>query len=320
MGRLFQSPGPIHEPEGKTDDWWRMGRAFYAAGFRPGDIVHNTLSYHLSPGGFIMDSGARACGCAVIPAGIGQTEQQLRVIDSLQPNGYVGTPSFLKILLDKADEQKQDLSCIRRALVSGEGLPDHLRQVFSARGIQCHQAYATADAGLIAYESGALEGMVVAEDIILEIVKPGTGEVVNPGEVGEVLVTTFSPEYPLFRFATGDLSAALPGKSSCGRTNMQIKGWMGRADQSTKVKGLFVHPVQVAEVVQRHPEISKARLVVESIDSRDCMTLLCEGDAFMDMAAIESSIRVVCKLSGKAKRVSAGELKDSNLVIEDLRS
>ncbi|MCL6269270.1 AMP-binding protein [Sansalvadorimonas sp. 2012CJ34-2] len=319
MGRLFQSPGPIHEPEGKTKDWWRMGRALYAAGFREGDIVHNTLSYHLSPGGFILDSGARACGCAVIPAGVGQTEQQLRVIESLRPNGYAGTPSFLKTLLEKADEQGLDISFMDKALVTGEGLPEALRTEFTKRGIRCVQAYATADAGLIAYESEAQEGMIAAEDIILEIVKPETGDPVQEGEVGEILVTVFNSEYPLFRFATGDLTAVLPGRSPCGRTNMRIRGWMGRADQSTKVKGLFVHPCQISEVVQKHPEINRARLVVESIDSRDSMTLLCEGDAEMDTNAIEATIKIICKLKGKARRVDDGEIVKDGLVIEDLR-
>ncbi|WP_461536236.1 phenylacetate--CoA ligase family protein [Spongorhabdus nitratireducens] len=320
MGRLFQSPGPIHEPEGKTEDWWRMGRAFHAAGFRPGDIVHNTLSYHLSPGGFILDSGARACGCAVIPAGVGQTEQQLRVIQSLRPTGYAGTPAFLKTLLDKADEQDIDLSCIQRALVTGGALLPALREEYDQRGIQCLEAYATADAGLIAYESPAREGLIVAEDIILEVVRPGTGDPVAPGEVGEILVTVFNPEYPLLRFATGDLTAILPGSSPCGRTNMRIKGWMGRADQSTKVKGLFVHPNQVAEVVKRHPQVSKARLVVDSIDSLDHMTLLCETDEEINLEAIEASLKIIFKMKGGAQKVAMGELNNDGIVIEDRRN
>ncbi len=320
VARLYQSPGPIHEPEGKDEDWWRMGRAFYAAGFRSGGVVHNTLSYHLSPGGFIMDSGARACGCAVIPAGTGQTEQQLRVLDSLRPNGYCGTPSFLKILLDRAKDENLDLSFITHALVSGEGLPESLRQAFSRQGIRCLQAYATADVGLIAYESSADEGMIVAEDIILEIVKPGTGELVEPGDVGEILVTVFNHEYPLIRFATGDLTALLPGSSSCGRTNMRIKGWMGRADQSTKVKGLFVHPNQIAEIVQRHPEIQKARLIVESIDSRDQMTLLYEAADELDQSMIRETMKIVCKLSGTTRSMEVGELASDGILIEDKRS
>ena len=321
MARLFQSPGPINEPEGKAADWWRLGRAFYAAGFRPGDIVHNTLSYHLSPGGFIIDSGARACGCAVIPAGVGQTEQQLQVISSLKPTGYAGTPSFLKILLEKAEAESVDVSSITKSLVTGEPLPEALRQYFVDRGISCLQCYATADAGLIAYETADEPGMRVAEDIILEIVKPGTGEPVEPGETGEILVTTFNSEYPLIRFATGDLTAELLETSSSGRTNKRIKGWLGRADQSTKVKGLFVHPNQIMEVIKRHPEISKARLVIETIQGRDAMTLLCESESEseINLPQVEASLNAVCRLKGKAAQLETGKVTSDGKLIEDLR-
>ncbi|HBU96280.1 phenylacetate--CoA ligase family protein, partial [Thalassospira lucentensis] len=259
LARIFQSPGPIYDPQGKGDDWWRMGRAFFAAGFRPGDIVHNCLSYHLTPGGFIFDSGARACGCVVIPAGVGQSEAQVKVISDLKPTGYCGTPSFLKILIEKAEELGADISSIKRALVSGEALPETLRDWFADRGIAMLQCYASADLGLIAYESDAKDGMIVAEDIILEIVRPGTGDPVVEGEVGEVVVTSLNMDYPLIRFATGDLSAIAAGQSRCGRTNDRIKGWMGRADQTTKVKGMFVHPQQIAEIIKRHDAITKAR-------------------------------------------------------------
>ncbi|MRI34117.1 AMP-dependent synthetase [Endozoicomonas sp. OPT23] len=319
VARLFQSPGPINEPEGKAADWWRLGRAFYAAGFRSGDIVHNTLSYHLSPGGFIIDSGARACGCAVIPAGVGQTEQQLQVISSLKPNGYAGTPSFLKILLDKADAENIDVSSIEKALVTGEPLPEALRQSFIDRGISCLQTYATADAGLIAYEVVDEAGMMVAEDIIFEILKPGTGEPVESGETGEIVVTTFNTEYPLIRFATGDLTAELTKTGSSGRTNRRIKGWLGRADQSTKVKGLFVHPNQVMEVIKRHPEISKARLLVETINGRDAMTLVCESDKEIDLPLVESSLNAVCRLKGKVSQLEPGKVTSDGRLIEDLR-
>ncbi|CAM3502252.1 phenylacetate--CoA ligase family protein [Parendozoicomonas haliclonae] len=318
VARLFQSPGPIHEPEGKADDWWRMGQAFYAAGFREGDIVHNTLSYHLSPGGFIMDSGARACGCAVIPAGTGQTELQLQVIQTLQPNGYCGTPSFLKLLIEKAEQNQQPLP-FTKALVSGEPLPDELRQLFTDHGIQCRQAYATADVGLIAYEQNPLEGLIVAEDIILELVRPGTGEPVTPGDVGEIVVTVFNEEYPLARFATGDLTAALPVPSSCGRTNTLIKGWLGRADQSTKVKGLFIHPKQVDDIVRRHPEIIRAQLVVDINDGRDTMTLLCHSEGELDLGTIEKSLKSVSRMKGQVRQIPVEEFADTHLVIVDNR-
>ncbi|MEQ8390555.1 MAG: AMP-binding protein [Thalassospira sp.] len=320
MARLFQSPGPIYDPQGKGDDWWRMGRAFFAAGFRPGDIVHNCLSYHLTPGGFIFDSGARACGCVVIPAGVGQSEAQVKAISDLKPAGYSGTPSFLKILIEKAEELGSDISSIKRALVSGEALPPALRDWFAERDIEMLQCYASADLGLIAYESDAKGGMIVAEDIILEIVRPGTGEPVADGEVGEVVVTTLNMDYPLIRFATGDLSAIANGLSPCGRTNDRIKGWMGRADQTTKVKGMFVHPQQVGEIVKRHPAIAKARLVVTRESDNDVMTLLCEGDqASADINAIEETMASVCKLRGVVAFNPAGTLPNDGKVIDDRR-
>ncbi|MEK9843031.1 AMP-binding protein [Thalassospira sp.] len=320
MARMFQSPGPIYDPQGKGDDWWRMGRAFFAAGFRPGDIVHNCLSYHLTPGGFIFDSGARACGCVVVPAGVGQSEAQVKAISDLKPAGYSGTPSFLKILMEKADELGADISSIKRALVSGEALPPSLRDWFAERGIAMLQCYASADLGLIAYESDAKDGMIIAEDIILEIVRPGTGEPVADGEVGEVVVTTLNMDYPLIRFATGDLSAIAVGQSPCGRTNDRIKGWMGRADQTTKVKGMFVHPSQVAEIVKRHDAITKARLVVTRENDNDVMTLLCEGnEASADLDAIGETMAGVCKLRGVVAFNPSGTLPNDGKVIDDRR-
>ena len=320
LARMFQSPGPIYDPQGKGDDWWRMGRAFFAAGFRPGDIVHNCLSYHLTPGGFIFDSGARACGCVVIPAGVGQSEAQVKAISDLKPTGYCGTPSFLKILIEKADELGADISSIKRALVSGEALPETLRSWFAERDIEMLQCYASADLGLIAYESDAKDGMIVAEDIILEIVRPGTGDPVAEGEVGEVVVTSLNMDYPLIRFATGDLSAIAPGQSPCGRTNDRIKGWMGRADQTTKVKGMFVHPQQVAEVIKRHDEITKARLVVTRENDNDVMTLICEGPDAGHVDAIGETLASVCKLRGAVECAATGSLPNDGKVIDDKRT
>ena len=252
--RMFMSPGPIFEPEGQGEDWWRSARALHAAGFRRGDIVQNTFSYHLTPGGWILDAGLRALGCPVIPAGPGNTEQQIEAIHHLRPVGYVGVPDYLKILLDKAREAGRPVGSIRKALVSGGALFPALRQEYKDRGIAVVQAYAIADAGVIAYEVPALAGMILDEGVLLEIVRPGTGDPVPDGEVGEVVVTTFNRDYPMIRLATGDLSAVLPGQSPCGRTNTRIKGWLGRADQTTKIKGMFVHPEQVAEIARRHPE------------------------------------------------------------------
>ncbi|MFN3988496.1 MAG: phenylacetate--CoA ligase family protein [Rhodocyclaceae bacterium] len=319
--RVFASPGPLYEPEGARPDYYRLARAFYAAGFREGDLVHNTFSYHFTPAGSMMETAAHAIGCTVFPAGVGQTEQQVAAIADLKPNAYVGTPSFLRILLDKADELGVAPS-FTKAFVSGEAFPPSIRDAFAARGIAAFQAYATADIGLIAYETEAREGMVVDEDIVLEIVRPGTGDPVAPGEVGEVVVTTFNPDYPLIRFGTGDLSAVLPGASPCGRTNVRIKGWMGRADQTTKIKGMFVHPGQVADVVRRHPEITRARLVVDNPGLVDRMTLLCEvsgggSEALAD--AVATSIRELTKLRGEVAFLPNGALANDGKVIDDVR-
>jgi phenylacetate-CoA ligase len=322
MARLFMSPGPICEPQGAAEDYWRFARAMFAAGFRAGDIIHNTFSYHLTPGGFIMDSGARALGCAVIPAGVGQTEQQVQAIATLRPNGFLGTPSFLKILYAKGEELGFDLSSITRASVGGEAVPPSLRGEFKDMGVTVTQGYATADIGLIGYESPAMEGLIVAEGIIVEILRPGTGDPVDEGEVGEVVVTSFSRDYPLIRFGTGDLSAVMPGISPCGRTNMRLKGWMGRADQRTKVKGMFVDPAQVAEVLKRHPEIKKGRLVVDNPDGKDAMTLRVEveggGDGLAD--AIAETTQSVCKVKGAVEIADPGSLANDGKVIDDVRT
>ena len=275
---IFASPGPIFEPAPRRDDPFRMARALFAAGMRRGDLVHNTFSYHFTPAGAMLEGGARAIGCTVFPAGVGQTELQVQAIARLRPNAYVGTPSFLNILLDKAAELGEDVSSLEKGLVSGEALPPSLRKSIGERGVSVLQCYAVADVGLIAYESPALEGMILDEEVILEIVRPGTGDPVPEGDVGEVVVTPLNPHYPLIRFATGDLSAVLPDASPCGRTNTRIRGWMGRADQTTKVRGMFVHPSQVAEVVRRHAEIVRARLVVTGVDNQDVMTLRCESE------------------------------------------
>jgi phenylacetate-CoA ligase len=320
LGRVFSSPGPIYEPEGRVADYWRTARAMYAAGFRAGDLVHNSFSYHMTPGAWILEAGAQALGCTVFPGGVGQTEQQVQAMGDLQPNGYVGTPSFLRILVEKADELGIKLTGLSKALVSGEAFLPPVRDALRARGIEGYQAYATADLGVIAYESKAREGMVVDEGVIIEIVRPGTGDPVAEGEVGEVVVTTFNQDYPLIRFGTGDLSAVLPGISPCGRTNMRIRGWMGRADQTTKVKGMFVHPEQVAKVVKRHPEIVRARLVVTNPDSNDAMTLQCEAAGNDALArAVADSIRDITKLRGEVKLVAPGSLPNDGKVIEDAR-
>ncbi|WP_407278872.1 AMP-binding protein [Aromatoleum evansii] len=318
--RVFASPGPLYEPESARPDYYRLARAFHAAGFRAGDLVHNTFSYHFTPAGSMMETAAHALGCTVFPAGVGQTEQQVAAVADLKPNAYVGTPSFLRIILDKAEELGVAHS-FTKAFVSGEAFPPALRDAFAARGIAACQAYATADIGLIAYETPAREGMVLDEDVILEIVRPGTGDPVAPGEVGEVVVTTFNPDYPLIRFGTGDLSAVMPGASPCGRTNVRIRGWMGRADQTTKVKGMFVHPGQIAAVAKRHPEIVRARLVVDNPDLNDRMTLHCEaiqpGEALAD--AIAASIRELTKLRGDVSFCAPGSLANDGKVIDDVR-
>ncbi|HEX3952365.1 MAG TPA: AMP-binding protein [Stellaceae bacterium] len=326
VARVFASPGPIYELEARRPDFFRMARALYAAGFRSGDLVHNTFSYHLTPAGAMMESAAQALGCPVIPAGTGQTEQQLRTIVDLQPVAYVGTPSFLKILLDRAAEQGSDIASLRKALIGAEAFPAVLRTEFRDRGIAALQCYGTADVGLIAYESvtadGALcDGMVLDEDVILELVHPGTGDPVAPGEVGEVVVTALTPEYPLIRFATGDLSAILPGPSPCGRTNHRIRGWLGRADQSVKVRGMFVHPVQIAEIMRRHKSVIRARLVVERPQSADQMTLLVElGEPAEPPAAIAETVQAVTKLRGNVTAVAVGSLPNDGKVIEDRRT
>jgi phenylacetate-CoA ligase len=319
---VFASPGPIYEPGYATSDFWRLARALYAGGFRRGDLVHNSFSYHLTPAGMMLESGAHALGCVVIPAGVGQTELQLQTIVDLGPQAYVGTPSFLKILLDRADEQKLDISSIAKALVSGEALPPPLRDGFSDRGIRVQQCYATADLGLIAYESVAAEGLIIDEGVYLEIVRPGSGDLVKDGEVGEVVVTPLGPEYPLIRFATGDLSAFMPGASPCGRSNRRIKGWMGRADQTAKVRGMFIHPQQVNKVVKRHPEIIRARLLVDWVDQADEITLRCETASRDDslLAAIAESIRDICKLRGAVEIHEPGTLPNDGKVIDDIRN
>ena len=329
MQRVFASPGPIYEPEGVAPDYWRTGRALYAAGFRAGDLAHNAFSYHMTPGAFIMESGARAVGCTVFPAGTGQTEQQLQAIAELRPHGYTGTPSFLRILLEKAAEARSDVSSLTKAMVSGEACPPSLRDWFAERGVAAYQSYATADVGLIAYETAAREGLVLDEGVLLEIVRPGTGDVVPDGEVGEVVVTVLNPDYPLVRFGTGDLSAVLPGACPTGRTNTRIKGWLGRADQTTKVRGMFVHPSQVAEIVRRCPEVARARLVVSGEMADDRMLLRAEsalsgGAGEAASAALSQrlaeAIRDVTKLRGEVELVPPGSLPNDGKVIEDARS
>ncbi|HUG77020.1 MAG TPA: AMP-binding protein [Burkholderiales bacterium] len=326
LAKLFMSPGPIYEPEGHGKDWWRTARGLYAGGFRAGDRVANTFAYHFTPAGSMLESGARALGCTVVPTGVGQTEMQVAAIGSLRINAFVGTPSFLKLIAEKADELKADISCLEKAQVGAEYLPPALRKTMGERGIRVTQCYASADLGLIAYESlmpdGALnEGMILEEALILEIVRPGTGDPVAPGEVGEVVITSFNRDYPLIRFGTGDLSAVLPGASPCGRTNVRISGWMGRADQSTKVRAMFVTPTQVNEVLRRHPELARARLVIEGESGEERMTLHCEvRERPAGLAeTIVASIRDVTKLRGEALLVEPGSLPNDGKVIEDKR-
>ncbi|MET3972896.1 phenylacetate--CoA ligase family protein [Bradyrhizobium barranii] len=321
FARLFTSPGPIFEPEGRQADPWRGARALFAAGFRPDDIVLNTFSYHLTPGGFIFDASARALGCAVIPAGPGNTEQQFELIEAYRPVGYSGTPDFLKILLDAAASSGRDVSSIKRALVSGAAFPPSLQAEIKARGIDAYQAFGTADLGLIAFETEAREGMVVNEDLIMEIVRPGTGDPVAPGDVGEIVVTSLDPHHPWIRLALGDLTAVMPGPSKCGRTNMRIKGWMGRADQTTKVKGMFVRPEQVAEIGKRHAALGRLRLVVMRQGEADAMTLRAETAAASDALReeIAGTLRAVTKLGGNVELVSPGALPNDGKVIADER-
>ena len=324
LPRVFASPGAIFEPQADSENFWRLARALHAAGCREGDLVYNTFSYHFTPAGFMLESGAHALGCTVFPAGVGQTELQVQAMAHLRPHFYVGTPSFLKILLDKAKEMKADVSSLKLGLVSGEALPGPLRAELSDSGVDVLQGYATADVGLIGYESQSREGLLLDEEILLEIVRPGTGDPVDPGEVGEVLVTPLKPGYPLIRFATGDLSAAMEGISPCGRTSPRIKGWMGRADQTTKVRGMFVHPSQVAAVVARHDEIRRVRLEISRVENTDVMKMLCEvtaasglGDDFT--RAVAESIREVCKLRGEVELVETGQLPNDGKVIDDQR-
>ena len=320
--RVFASPGPIYEPESGRPDHWRVARAMYAAGFRPGDLVHNCYAYHHTPAGSMMETAAHALGCTVFPGGVGQTDMQVQAMVDLRPDGYVGTPSFLKIILERADELGVALPSLRKALVSGEPFPPALRDALIARGIAGYQVYATADLGMIAYETPAREGLVVDEGVIVEIVRPGTGDPVAQGEVGEVVVSTLSnTAYPLIRFGTGDLSASMPGASPCGRTNLRIRGWLGRADQTTKVKGMFVHPSQVAATLRRHPEIVRGRLVVDNPDGTDRMTLHVELPANRSAvaAAIVDSLREVTKLRGEVAFHAEGDLPNDGKVIEDAR-
>ncbi|MCA0873858.1 phenylacetate--CoA ligase family protein [Seohaeicola saemankumensis] len=318
FGHIFQSPGPIYEPGGTDHDWWRMGRFLHAAGIGKGDIVQNCFGYHLTPAGMIFENGARAVGAAVLPAGTGQTELQVTAARDIGCTAYAGTPDYLKIILDKAEDMGVRLA-FAKAVVGGGALFPSLRQEYADRGITCLQSYATADLGNIAYETAAMEGMVVDEGVIVEIVTPGTGTPVAPGEVGEVVVTTLNPDYPLIRFATGDLSAVLPGASPCGRTNMRIKGWMGRADQTTKIKGMFVRPEQVAALVDKHAEIVKARVIAGREGEMDTMTVQIEA-AGGDDAAYAKSVVEVLKLKGAIEVVSPGSLPKDGLVIEDQRS
>ncbi len=320
-GRLLMSPGPIFEPEGRGDDRWHSARAFFAAGFRPGDIIHNCFSYHLSPGAFLMEAGARMLGCAVVPAGVGNTEMQIEAISSLKPTGYTGTPDYLKVLLDAASEAGKDASSITRALVSGGALFPSLRDEYRERGVAVLQCYAIAELGLVAYESEAVEGMIVEEEIIVEIVRPGTGDRVADGEVGEVIVTTFNPDYPMIRLATGDLSAVMEGASPCGRTNMRIKGWMGRADQAAKMKGMFIRPEQVAEIAKRHPELGRVRLEISRDAAQDVMILKAECSEANDAFAgkIANTLQSVTKMKGEVELVPLGTLPNDGLMIADLR-
>ena len=323
MPRVFASPGPIYEPEGASRDYWRMARAIYAAGFRPGELIHNCFSYHFVPAGSMMESGAHALGSTVFPGGTGQTEQQVQAIAELMPAGYIGTPSFLKIIVDKAAEMGVALPSLTKAMFGGEAFPPSLRDWFAQRGIAGYQCYATADLGSIAYETESREGLVIDEGVIVEIVRPGTGDPVAEGEVGEVVVTTLNPDYPLIRFGTGDLSAVLAGPCPTGRTNTRIKGWLGRADQTTKIRGMFVHPGQVSEVIKRFPEVARARLVVTGEMANDVMTLKVEtacGGPDGLAAKVADAVRDVTKLRAQVELVLPGSLPNDGKVIEDARS
>ncbi len=319
--RVFQSPGPIYEPEGVAADYWRMGRAIFAAGFRPGDLAHVSFSYHLTPAGAMMESGAHAVGCTTFAGGVGNTELQLQAIAELRPHGYIGTPSFLKILVEKALESGTAIASMTKASVGAEAFPPSLRDWLRERGIDAYQSYGTADAGLIAYETAAREGLVVDEGVIVEVVRPGTNDPLPEGEVGELVVTVLNPDYPLVRFGTGDLTAMLPGRCPTGRTNTRIRGWLGRADQTAKVRGMFVHPSQIAEVVRRHPGVARARLVIEGEMAADRMTLRVEVDRRAEglSEAIAASVREITKLRGEIELCAPGSLPNDGKVIEDLR-
>lgn len=323
LQHIYASPGPLYDPEGVGPDPWRFTRALFAAGFRPGDLIHNCFSYHLVPAGMMFDLAARHLGCAVVPGGTGQTEMQIHCMEELNPSGYAGTPSFLKIILESAAANGNDISSMRRAVVGAEPFPPSLRQAIKDFGVEALQNYGTGDLGLIAYESPALEGLILDENIIVEIVRPGSGERVADGEVGEIVVTSLDPAYPLIRFATGDMSAVMSGMSPCGRTNTRIKGWMGRADQTTKIRGMFVHPHQVNDIAKRHPEIVKARLTVDNADGRDIMALDCETSLREAAEAllndIRDSIQAVTKLRGEVTLVPPGTLPNDGKVIDDIR-
>ena len=322
MPRVFASPGPLYEPEGTRRDYWRMARALYAAGFRAGELAHNCFSYHFVPAGSMMETAAHAVGCTVFPGGTGQTEQQVQAMAELRPAGYIGTPSFLKIILEKALDMGVPLPSLTKALLSAEAFPPSLRDWFLARGVHGYQCYGTADLGLIAYETSAREGLVLDEGVIVEIVRPGTGDPVPEGEVGELVITTLNPDYPLIRFGTGDLSAVLPGSCPTGRTNTRIKGWLGRADQTTKVRGMFVHPGQVAQVVKRFPQVGKARLVVSGEMANDQMALQVETTETAPGLAqlLAEALRDVTKLRGDVQLLPPGSLPNDGKVIEDARS
>jgi phenylacetate-CoA ligase len=319
--RVFQSPGPIYEPEGSAPDYWRFGRALFAAGFRAGDLVHNSFSYHLTPAGSMMEGGAHAIGCTVFPGGVGNTELQLQAMAELRPDAYVGTPGFLRIALEKADAAGITLPSLTKASVGGEPFPPALRDLLAARGVLAYQSYGTADVGLIAFETAAREGLVLDEGVIVEIVRPGTSDPLPEGEVGEVVVTVLQPDYPLLRFGTGDLSALLPGRCPTGRTHQRIKGWMGRADQTAKVRGMFVHPSQVAELQKRHPELGRVRLVVAGEMANDSLTVRAEAARRPEglALALAQSLREVTKLRGEVELCAPGTLPNDGKVIEDAR-
>ena len=322
MPRVFASPGPIYEPEGTRRDYWRMARAMHAAGFQAGELIHNCFSYHFVPAGSMMESGAHALGCTVFPGGTGQTEQQVQAMADLRPAGYIGTPSFLKLIVEKAQEMKVPLPSVTKALLSAEAFPPSLRDWFAERGIAGYQCYGTADLGLIAYETASREGLVMDENVVVEIVRPGTGDPVPEGEVGELVITTLNTDYPLIRFGTGDLSAILPGTCPTGRTNTRIKGWLGRADQTTKVRGLFVHPGQVASITSRFPQVLRARLIVRGEMANDQMVLQVETTETGGGLAprLQDAIREVTKLRGEVELVAPGTLPNDGKVIEDARS